>query len=308
VRPTFADGALLFNAQTGEIDQYSGGLRHLISLPVVAKMGITAAQLITVSNDKFSLIPTGQDYFPDGMFLRNAQTHEISRYSNGAFHWVSVPVATKLALSGNDIVTISADQYDKVPKSTADYFPEGMLIQNEQTNEVDVYSNGQRHWISVPVWSKMNLTASAVTTISAGQFNQIPQGNDYFPEGAYLQNNGTGEIAQYSNGYNHVVSAPVAVVMGLNSSQWISVSPSQYANIPQGNLYYPDGIFLENNQNGEIAQVSGGQRHIVPVPWAAANGLLTSSQVASIGADQYNAIPLGGDFVPPTITSSTSQA
>ena len=34
----------------------------------------------------------------------------------------------------------------------------------------------------------MNLTTAKVTTISASQFNGIPQGKDYFPEGSYLQN------------------------------------------------------------------------------------------------------------------------
>ena len=56
----------------------------------------------------------------------------------------------------------------------------------------------------------MNLTTAKVTTISASQFNGVPQGNDYFPEGSYLQNQVTGEISQYSGGTNHVVSAPVA--------------------------------------------------------------------------------------------------
>ena len=104
----------------------------------------------------------------------------------------------------------------------------------------------------------MNMTAAQVTTISASQFNGIPQGKDYFPEGVYLQNQVTGEISQYSGGYNHVVSAPVAAVMGLTSSQWISVTPSQYNAIPKGNrLTIPDGIFLENNQTGEIDQIVG---------------------------------------------------
>jgi hypothetical protein len=305
VPPTFAEGTLLINAQTGEIDQYSGGVRHLISPPVAAKMGITAAQVTLVSTDKFSLIPPGQDYFPDGMFLRNAQTGEISQFSGGSFHWVSVPVGTKMGLTGNDVVTITADQYNKVPKSTADYFPDGMLIQNVQTGEVDLYSGGQRHWISVPVATSMNITAAQVTTISASQFNQVPQGNDYFPQNVYLQNQVTGEIAQYSNGYDHVVSAPVAAVMGLTASQVISVSPSQYASIPQGSPFYPDGIFLQNNQSGEISQVSGGQRHIVSPPSVVAIGL-TSAKVAAIGADQYNAIPLGGDYVPPATTTTPS--
>jgi len=256
-------------------------------------MGITSAQLTPVTADKFNLIPAGQDYFPEGMFLRNAQTGEISRYSGGSFHLVSVPVATMMKLNGSNVVTITPDQYNKVPKTT-DYFPEGMLIQNFQTGEVDLYSSGQRHWLSVPVFTKMNITTAQLTTISASQFNAIPQGQDYFPESSYLENQVTGEISQYSGGYNHLVSAPVAAVMGLTPAQMISVTPTQYNAIPKGLDYYPNGIFIQNYQTGEIDEMSGGQRH-----WVVAPSQVPSGQVATIGADQFNAIPLGSNFVAP---------
>ena len=294
---------MLVDAETGEIDQYNDGSRHLISPPVAAQMGITAAQLTPVTAANFNLISQGADYFPDGMYLRNAQTGEISQYSGGDFHLVSVPVATKMGLNGSNVVTITAEQYNKVAKGS-DYFPEGMLIQNAQTGEINIYSNGQRQLISVPVANAMNITAAQVTTISASQFSEIPRGSDYFPQGVYLQNQVTGEISQYSGGYNHVVSVPVATVMGLTSSQLITVTSSQYDAIPQGNAYYPQGIFIENNQSGEIDQISGGQRHWVS-PQAALEIGLTSKQIATIGANQFNAIPLAGNFVPPTNSTST---
>src|SRR5208282_3143418 len=178
--PTFPDGTLLVDAETGEIDQYDDGSRHLISPPVAARMGITTAQLTPVTAANFNLIPQGADYFPDGMYLPNAQTGEISQYSGGDFHLVSVPVATKMGLNGSNVVTITAEQYDKVAKGS-DYFPEGMLLQNAQTGEIDIYSDGQRQLISVPVANAMNITAAEVTTISASQFNEIPRGSDYFP-------------------------------------------------------------------------------------------------------------------------------
>lgn len=271
---------------------------------MAAKIGLTASKATSVASDQFNLITQGSDYYADGMFLRNVQNGEISRYSGGQFHLVSVPVAMKLGLSASNVATITADQYNKVTKGN-DYFPEGMLIQNVQTGEVDLYSGGQRHWISVPVGVKIGMKASDVTTISASQFNGVPQGNDYFPDGAFLQNQVTGEISQYSGGTNHVVSAPVAVVMGLTSAQWISVTPSQYSAIPTGSNYYPEGIFVRNNQTGEIDQVSGGQRHWVS-PAAQEMIALASSKVAVIGADQFNAIPRSTDYVPPTTSSSNA--
>src|SRR5208283_170880 len=153
----------------------------------------------------------------------------------------------------------------------------------------------------VPVANTMNITAAQVTTISASQFSEISQGADYFPQGVYLQNQVTGEISQFSGGYNHVVSVPVATVMGLTPSQLIPVTSSQYDAIPQGNAYYPQGIFIENNQ------ISGGQRHWVS-PQAALEIGLTSTQIATIGADQFNAIPLAGNFVPPTNSTGTEQS
>ena len=93
--------------------------------------------------------------------------------------------------------------------------------------------------------------------------------------------------------------------MGLTSSQFIPVSSSQYSAIPQGNAYYPEEIFIENNQTGEIDQISGGQRHWVS-PLAKVEIGLSSSQIAIIGADQFNAIPLSGNFVAPTNSTGTS--
>ncbi len=265
-------------------------------------MGINTTQLTYVNSNNFNLIPQGSDYFPDGMYLRNASTGEISQYSSGEFHLVSVPVATKMGLNGSNVVTITADQYNKVSKGN-DYFPEGMLIQNAQTSEVDLYSGGQRHWISVQVATMMNFPASQVTAISASQFNQIPQGLDYYPQGAFLQNETTGEISQYSGRYNHVVDTPVATVMGLSNTQLIPVTSTQYNAIPQGNAYYPNGIFIQNNQTGEVDQMSGGQRHWVSAQAAMQIGL-TSSQIATIGANEFNAIPLSTNFIPPATNGS----
>jgi hypothetical protein len=291
--------------QTGEFDQYSSGTRHLISPPVATTLGLTAANTTNLTNRVFSSIPQGKDFFPEGAFLRNDQTKQIEQYSGGEGHFVSIPVGTKLGLGAAQVITISATQYNAITLGN-DYFPEGMLIQNVQTNEVDIYSGGERHWISVPVMTRMNLTTSQATTISASQFNQIPQGKDYFPDGVYLQNQDTGEISQYSGGVNHMVSAPVVSAMGLTATQWISVTSAQYNAITKGSDYFPDGMFLQDDQTREIDQYSGGQLHWVSSLEALAAGL-TPAQVVTIGDDQFSAIPRGSDFVaPPIAQTSTS--
>ncbi len=270
-------------------------------------MGITPSQLTPVTAANFNLIPQGSDYFPQGAYLENQSTNEISQYSGGEFHLVSWPVANKIGLNGSNVITITAEQYDKVSKGN-DYFPEGMLLQNAQNDEVAIYSGGQRHMISVPVKNAMNITPPQLTTISASQFNEIPQGSDYFPQGAFLENQATSEISQYSGGIDHVVSVPVATVMaamGLPTSQVISVTSAQYDAIPQGSPYYPQGIFIENSQTNEIDQFSNGERYWVTTLAQLEIGLMPS-QIATIGANDFNAIPFGGTYVPPATTTSSS--
>ena len=117
----------------------------------------------------------------------------------------------------------------------------------------------------------------------------------------------TGEVPQYSGGSNHMVFAPVAAILGLTSAQLISVTPTEYNAIPRGSDYYPDGIFLENNQTEEVDQISGGQRHWVSAMDMVTIGL-TTPQIATIGADQFNAIPLGSNFEPSANTINLSQS
>ena len=64
-----------------------------------ANLGLTAAEATERHHRHVQPIPQGQDYFPEGMFLRNVQTGEIAQYSGGQCHRVSVPVGTKLGLT-----------------------------------------------------------------------------------------------------------------------------------------------------------------------------------------------------------------
>ena len=97
--------------------------------------------------------------------------------------------------------------------------------------------------------------------------------------------------------------------MGLKPAQWISVTSGQYNAIPKGNNYYPDGIFVKNNDTSEVDQISGGQRHWVS-PQAQVQIILAGTPIAVIGADQFNVIPRSSDYVPPATTapSSTTKA
>ncbi|WP_220369805.1 hypothetical protein, partial [Paludisphaera rhizosphaerae] len=295
--PTFADGTIIRNEQTGELGYYSGGKRGLISPPVAAKMGLTTDKTTSVTNDDFNAVPKGPDYYPEGIFVRSDQTGEISRYSGGTFHVVSTPVLNYLNVGVNDVATIPAAQYGATSKGD-DYFPERTLIQNQQTGEIDIYFSGQRHWISVPVAQRLNIQPSQLVVISPTQFNGVSQGKDYFPNGVYIQNQETGEISRYQDGQRGVVSSPVASKLGLKATDLISVSASQYNAVNQGADYFADGMYLQNNQTGELAEYNGGQRHWISTPVATQLNL-TPAMLTIIGADQFNAIPRGGDYTPP---------
>jgi hypothetical protein len=260
-------------------------------------MNIKQAQLTSLDSNTFNLIPQNADYFPDGLFLRNDQSGEISRYSSGELHLVSVPVVNVLGLNPSNVVTITTAQYNKVGKGS-DYFAEGMLLKNVHTGELDIYNAGQRHTIPVLAQAKMNIAASSVATISAGQFNAIPHGNDFFPEGSYVTNEVSGAIAQYSGGFLHSISLPVATVMGLKSTDLIPVTTGEFNAIPTGLAFYPDGVFISNIQNGEVDQMSGGRRHWVSSQDMQALGL-TSSQIAAISSNEFDAIPVGGVYALP---------
>ena len=107
----------------------------------------------------------------------------------------------------------------------------------------------------MPVAARMNLQASQIVVISPTQFNAIPQGKDYFPDGVYLQNQETGEIARYDAGKRGVVSSPIASRLGLTATDLISVSAGQYNAVDQGPDYIPDGLFLKNNVSYWLEQL-----------------------------------------------------
>ena len=200
-------------------------------------------------------------------------------------------VATKMGLSGSNVVTITAEQYDKVSKGS-DYFPRTCLFRTHRPTKLTSITAARRHLISVPIATAMDITPAQLTTITASQFNEIPQGSDYFPR-AFTSRTRRPARSRSTVGARTYDIPAVATVMGLNPSQVVSITASQYDAIPQGSAYYPQGIFVENNETGEIDQVDGGQRYWVPSQTQLEIGL-TPSEVATIGVYQFNAIPWPG--------------
>ena len=61
----------------------------------------------------------------------------------------------------------------------------------------------------------MGLTAKQWISVTPTQYNAIPKGNDYFPDGMFLENDPTTEIDQYSGGQLHWVSSLEYLAAGL---------------------------------------------------------------------------------------------
>ena len=201
------------------------------------------------------------------MFLRNVQTGEISQYSGGSFHLVSVPVATTMKLNGSNVVTITADQYNKVPKTT-DYLSRG----HAHPECSDGRSGSLQRWsAALDLRSRIHQDEHHHGPANNNQrqsVQAVPQGQDYFPESSYLQNQVTGEISQYSGGYNHLISAPVAAVMGLTSAQLISVTPASTTPFPRAWTTTPTGSSCRTTRPGRSTRcLVGSGTGCLPRTW-----------------------------------------
>ncbi len=295
--PTFPDNTFVQDSTTGEISVYRSGTFHWVSPPVIAKMGLSPSQITTVENAEYTLVPKGSDYFPDGIFVQNSQTGEISRYSAGAGHLVTVPIANKLGLTAPQMATITPAQYNIMPRGN-DYIPDGWFVQNTLNGAISQYSDGALHAVSPQVAGVLKLAPSQIVQIADDQYANLPKANDYYPEGIYIVNQQTGDFSQYSGGQLHWLSPSVLSSVNPPQSQTVLASAAQYNAISKGNDYFPDGMFLQNAKTGEISIYLLGQRHWISGPVYSQMGL-TASQLVSISDAQYGAISRGTDYVPP---------
>ena len=140
-----------------------------------------------------------------------------------------------------------------------------------------------------------------VGTVVLCDFPFMEVNESKYRPGIVVGDSKTGEIARYDSGRLNVVSSPIASKLGLTASDLIPVSAGQYGAVTKGPDYFIEGMFLQNNQTGELANYSGGQRHWVSSPVASQINL-TPAMITAIGADQFNAIPRGGDYTPPAPT------
>ena len=156
-----------------------------------------------------------------------------------------------------------------------------------------------RQVVSAPIAAKLGLSASNTISLTVAQYVAIPQGNDYIPNGSYLQDTLDGQIGEYSNGTFRLVSQQVAGILKLTQSQIIEISDQQYTSLMKPSEYYPDGIYVENLTTGDISLYSGGELHYL-TPAVVAQVQPPLSNTAIVTAADYTAIPMGSNYTPPT--------
>jgi hypothetical protein len=83
-----------------------------------------------------------------------------------------------MGLTATQWITVTPTQYDAIPKGN-DYFPEGMFLENDLSQERDKYSGGQLHWVSPVQQVLAGLKTSQFVMIGADRFNLIPHGSDF---------------------------------------------------------------------------------------------------------------------------------
>ena len=138
-------------------------------------------------------------------------------------------------LTTSKLTTISASQFNAVSQGK-DYFPEGSYLQNQVTGEISQYSGGTNHVDLRRRWpSVMGLTATQWISVTPGQYNAIPKGNDYFPEGSSCRTTRSGEIDQYQRRPATLgLVAGGRLAAGLTSAQIVAIGADQFNAIPHG--------------------------------------------------------------------------
>ena len=96
---------------------------------------------------------------------------------NGKACWVSAQVEQYLGNPGSTLIPDA--QFNSIPGGPQ-YFPNGMLVRNS-AGTVAIIQNGQACWISAAVEQFLGNPSS--TLIPDAQFNSIPGGPQYLPQG-----------------------------------------------------------------------------------------------------------------------------
>jgi hypothetical protein len=257
------DGMYVRDLATGEIDRLGGGLRHYVEYPIWAAQGSPAP--VDLDDFPFQAISQGGVYAPDGLYVQEASSNEIDELGSGLRHYVFYQIWAAQGFPAP--VVLDHNAFAAFPQGGT-YAPDGMYVRDLATGEIDALGGGQRHYVYYSLWAAQRFPE--FVNLDDFPFQAIPQGGTFAPEGKFVQDSTTGEIDALSGGQRHDVS--YAFWAGQDFPSFLTIDPTAFAAIPQGNPYVPNGLYVQDTATGEIDYLLGGQRHYVSYQfWAAQN-------------------------------------
>jgi hypothetical protein len=116
------NGSFLQDSFTGQMVQYSDGTFRQVSQQVAGILKLSQSQIIKISDAQYTNLIKPGPYYPDGIFIENLSTGDISYYSGGQLHWLSPDVAAAVKPPLSNTVIETAANYSVIPRGS-DYTP-----------------------------------------------------------------------------------------------------------------------------------------------------------------------------------------
>ena len=167
--PYFPDGIIVQDSNTGAMSIVEGGEKLLVSTAVYQYLGDPPTTSVT--DAQYTAIPTGIQYFPDGMMVRDQATGAIDIILAGEKHAVSSEVYSYLDDPTPD--TIPDAQFNAIPTGLA-YFADGMFVSDDQTGSKAIILAGQKHSISLEVYDYLG--SPQLTIVPDAEYRRFPRG------------------------------------------------------------------------------------------------------------------------------------
>ena len=182
----FPDGLIVQDGPGGQISIMQGGLKCLLSSEVQLYLGNPSVTVIT--DARYQAIPSGLQYFPDGMIVQDGPGGQISIVQGGVKRLVGDgdPNPTNnpvYQFMGDPPITAITDaEYQGVPTGLA-YFHDGMIVQDALSGQISIIQNGVKHLVDSQVLKYLGASPGGfpVTSICDAEYQAIPTGLEYFP-------------------------------------------------------------------------------------------------------------------------------
>jgi hypothetical protein len=116
------NGSFLQDNFTGQMVQYSDGIFRSVSQQVAGILKLQQSQIIKITDEQYRNLIKPSQYYPDGIFIENLSTGDISYYSGGQLHWLSPAVVATVKPPLSNTVIETAANYSVIPRGS-DYTP-----------------------------------------------------------------------------------------------------------------------------------------------------------------------------------------